>query len=336
MSAAEVREALPIGDAIDAMSRAFSSLLPSSGSPSTMPTRSVLPLVPDGDLLVMPCSSGAAPASGAALGDGQGAACSVKMVTVKPNNRHHGHKAIHGLVCSFDGWGRPVGLLEGGALTAIRTGAASGLATRLLARQDADVVAVIGVGVQARTQLEAVCAVRPIREVRAYARSPDALERFSAEMASLLRVPVVRCGSSREALRGALVVCCATSSRTPVFHDADLEPGAHVNACGNYKLENDGEVPVDTVKRALVVVDDLHSALEEAGELVRPIRAGAIPQSHIERTVAEVEAGHKAGRTSRDQITLFKSVGLAVQDMFAAEVCLENARKRGLGTVVAL
>ncbi len=231
--------------------------------------------------------------------------------------------------------GAPLALIEGGSLTAIRTGAASGAATDVLARPDAAVVALFGSGVQARRQLEAVCTVRPIKRVIVY--SLAGAEAFAAEMAGVGPIPAdIRLAATpREALAEADVVCAATTSRTPVFDGRDLRPGTHVNGIGAFTPEMQ-EIDAATVRRARVVVDSLEAALAEAGDLIIPLNAGEISRDHVSTELGEVIAGSKPGRTSTEQITFFKSVGVAAQDAMAAGIILRNGPALGLGTVIDL
>jgi ornithine cyclodeaminase len=260
----------------------------------------------------------------------------VKIVSVFPRNGALGLPAVLGAVLVLEPTtGRPSALLEGTALTALRTGAASGAATDLLSRPDSRVVAIFGAGTQAQTQLEAVCAVRPIRRAWVYNRTPSRAEALVAELAGKGNIPpdLRVAASPREALQDADVVCTATVSGQPVFADADLKPGAHINAVGSYTPEMQ-EVPADTVRRALIVVDAREAALAEAGDLLVPLRQGLITANHIHADLGEIVLGKKPGRTDDRQVTLFKSVGVAVQDAAAAALACQNARALGLGREV--
>lgn len=262
----------------------------------------------------------------------------VKIVSVFPGNVERQLPTIHGVVLALDPQtGRPVALLEGGTLTAIRTGAGSGAATDLLAREDAGVVAIIGSGVQARTQLEAVCTVRDIAEVRVYSLNPEHARNFAAEMAGREPIPSVIevSDTAAAAVRDADIVCAATTSSEPVFPGDLLSAGTHVNAVGSFQTTMQ-EVDVTTIRRSLVVVDSREAAMAEAGDLVIPIEAGEIGRDHIRAELGEIVNGQRSGRTSEDQITYFKSVGVAVQDAVAAAIALRNAEQRNLGTMAEL
>jgi ornithine cyclodeaminase/alanine dehydrogenase-like protein (mu-crystallin family) len=322
LNADNVRQALPMNEAIAAMKLAFAQL---SAGLADVPLRSQVHVADqDGVTLIMP----------AYLQDSRDLA--VKIVSVYPNNARRRLPTIHAAVLVVDAdTGQPVALLEGGALTAIRTGAGSGAATELLARSDASEVAILGSGVQARTQLEAVCTVRQIRSVRVYSPNRDHAQAFAAEMAGIGPVPadVQAVATPAEAVAGADIICTATDSSVPVFDGADLKPGAHVNAVGSFTPEMQ-EVDAGTIRRALVVVDSVEFAMEEAGDLLIPIGAGVIDRDHIHAELGEIINGSKPGRQGPEQITYFKSCGIAVQDAAAASAALRRAEAENLGLVV--
>lgn len=324
LNRADVRRALPMSEAIEGMKHAFAQL--SSGD-AIVPQRTQLPIAQhDGIAIFMPAYL--------AKSD----ALAVKIVSVFPQNLQRGMPSIHGVVVALDSeTGRPVALLEGGTLTAIRTGAGSGAATDLLARREASVVAIIGSGVQARTQLEAVCTVRRIVEVRVFSPNREHARAFADEMAGQTPIPddISVSQSAANAVRGADIVCTATSSKTPVFSGAALAAGSHVNAVGSFRTDMQ-EVDADTVSKALVVVDSREAAREEAGDLMIPIEQGLFPFDHIHAELGEIVTGTRAGRTDDGQITYFKSVGVAVQDVIAASIALRNARDQSLGQEIEL
>jgi ornithine cyclodeaminase/alanine dehydrogenase-like protein (mu-crystallin family) len=318
LSAADVCRALPMGEAIAGMREAFEQL--SLGTVTLPPRMRLDARAEHGVALFMPCHSHARKMF------------SLKLVTVFDDNPQRGLPLIHATVILNDGvTGAPLAVMDGASLTALRTGAASGLATDLLARPDSAVAAVIGCGVQARTQLEAVCCVRPIRRARVYGRNAPAATRFAAEMSQRLNIAVETARSSAAAIDGADVVCTATTSATPVFDDRDLPAGAHINAIGSFRPDV-AEIPAATVCRARVVVDHRASAREEAGDLLTPCRLGLIAESHFHTELGDLILGRSAGRTTAADVTLFKSVGVAVQDLFAAIRALENGRRLGIGT----
>ncbi len=326
LSAQDVRRALPMAEAIAGMKAAYASL---STGQAVMPLRSHVSIAEHlGTTLIMP----------AYLPDAIAPSLAVKVVSVFPQNAQHGEPVIYGLVLALEAaTGRPLAIMEGSALTAIRTGAASGAATDVLARTDTAVAAIFGSGVQARTQLEAICTVRPIQEVRIYSLVRDQAQTLAAELAGQGPIPVHMrvVDTPDEAVRDADVICTATTSRLPVFDGRSLSPGAHVNGVGSY-LPIMQEVDVTTVQRSLVVVDSRTAVLAEAGDLIVPLQNGDIEASHIHAELGEILAGLKPGRTSPQQITFFKSVGLAVQDAVAARIVLHNALAANLGTEVDL
>jgi ornithine cyclodeaminase len=233
--------------------------------------------------------------------------------------------------------GQPVALLEGGSLTALRTGAASGAATDILARSDSRTLALFGSGAQARTQLEAVCAVRPIEQVWVYSLDLDGARRMVEELGGQGPIPrdIRLASSAGEAAERADIVCTATTSASPVFPDGAIRDGTHINAIGSYTPAMQ-EIDPQTVQRALLVVDSREAALAETGDLILPIRAGLFTSDHVHAELGEVLSGKAPGRIDAGQITLFKSVGLAVQDAVAAGRALARAVELGLGQTVEL
>jgi ornithine cyclodeaminase len=321
LSSEDVSRALPMAKAIDLMRDAFIGL--SSGRAS-VPARTLLRVEQTGcRTLVMPGH----------LDDG--AAMGLKVVSIQDRNPARGIPTIHGLMLVLDpDTGRPIALLEAERLTAIRTGAACGLATKLLATADASVLAIFGAGRQAMTQLEAVSNVRPIERVYSFTRSIETAERFAATMSERLKIDVVP-ALSRAPLRDADIICAATTSAEPVFDMEEVKPGAHVNAIGSFTPDF-VEIPPELVSRAAVFVDQKSSCLREAGELVQAIRSGLMQPGDIRAEVGEVAAGTAEGRTSPGEITVFKSVGNAVQDIVAAAFVVERAESLGLGATVSI
>jgi alanine dehydrogenase len=263
----------------------------------------------------------------------------VKLLTLFPHNPAQGLPAIAALVALFDtADGQPLALMDGGLLTALRTGAASGVATRLMARRDARTLALFGVGGQALAQVWAVCVARPIERVWLVNRTPEHAERLAAELHAFGEpIPTdIRIGAApHEALAEADVVCCATGSATPLFEDGDLRAGTHINGIGSYRA-NMREIPGATVARARVVVDQRAAAWSEAGDLVLARDERLIDEGHVAGELGEVVLGQIAGRVDDKQITFFKSVGSAAQDVAAAHVILTRARELGLGIEIDL
>ena len=314
----DVEHALSMVQAIEAVKAAFTQL---STGRADVPVRIAID-VPrhDGVSLFMP----------AYLLDDD--ALAVKIASVFHKNPNKGLPLIHALVVVVDAeTGAPEALMDGTYLTALRTGAASGAATDLLAREDVRVTAVIGAGTQGRTQLEAVCAVRPIQEAWVYDVQPDKAQEWATEMSTRLELPVRPAATPAQAVSRADVICTATTASAPVFDDADVQPGTHINAVGAYTPEMQ-EIPPETVLRSLVVIDHYESALAEAGDLLIPMERGLITQDHIHAELGAILSGASPGRESEEQITLFKSVGVAVQDVSVARAVLDAARTMGLGT----
>ncbi len=231
--------------------------------------------------------------------------------------------------------GQPRALIEGTYLTGIRTGATSALAARLLARPDARRVACFGAGVQARFQLRCLAALRPLERVVVVGRSPEATRAFVDSMRAALGVPVEAADDPRRATREAHLIVCATTSPTPVVFGADLGPGTHVDAVGAFRA-TDRELDGEAIRKARVVVDTYAGALEEAGDVLIPLREGLIDTAHVGAELAEVVTGRRPGRTSAEEITVFKSVGFALEDLAAARLAYDRARARGIGKEVDL
>ena len=251
------------------------------------------------------------------------------------DNPANGLPLIHALMMVIDSTnGRPLGLMDGEYLTALRTGAASGLATDLLARKDAERVAVFGPGVQGRTQLEAIAVVRDIKEAYIFSRDSQKATSFAEEMQERISIEVV-VADSPGLLARADIVSTATTSSTPVFSQNDLKPGAHINAIGSFR-PNVREIPGKALLGARIVVDHYESCLSEAGDLIIPIKEGLIDEGHIHAEIGEIVAGGKSARGSQEEVTLFKSVGNAVQDLTVASHVLASAQNLGLGTKVSL
>jgi ornithine cyclodeaminase len=306
------------------MKSAYSAL---STGRAEVPLRLRLPIKPnDGLSILMP----------AFVDDEAGQALAVKIVSLFDNNPSKGLPLIHaGVLVLNPETGSVEALLEGGSLTAIRTGAGAGAATDVLARKDAKTLAIFGAGVQARTQLQAACEVRDIHSVWVYDPDQNQVKTFIEDMAGRGRIPknLRAAHNSTEAVIDADITSTATTSSTPVFIDSDLKPGVHINGVGAYTLQMQ-EIPSDTVARARVTVDSRTAAQVESGDIANPLSKGLFKEADVAE-IGEVIAGTKPGRTSSDQITVFKSVGIAVQDAVAARLAVENARKLGLGTEVA-
>ncbi len=324
LNADEVRRALPMDQTIAAMKTAFASL--SSGT-AVVPLRTRLPISNhDAISLFMP----------AYVQNNSDEALAVKIVSLFPKNPARGLAYIQAAVLVLESdTGRVLALLEGGTLTAIRTGAGSGAAIDLLARKDSNVVAIFGAGPQGRTQLEAACSVRKIVTVYIYNPTRAKAETLAEQMAGNGSIPknIVVAQTPKEAIENADIICTATGSNRPVFEDKDVKSGTHISAIGGYTPEMQ-ELPIETVARSCIVVDSYATVMEEAGDIVKAIQSGLIEESNIHAELGEIVLGKRAGRQSEEEITFFKSVGNAVQDAAAAQLALKNARAMKLGTEV--
>jgi ornithine cyclodeaminase/alanine dehydrogenase-like protein (mu-crystallin family) len=302
IDAGELRRLVPMTSAIDALEAAFRADDPSLAAP----LRSSL-ATPSGTLVLMP----------AAATRGVG----VKLVTLSEFNPQRGLPFLHALYVLFDGDSqRPEAVIDGTELTALRTAAVSGLATRHLARPDTRCLVVFGAGVQATAHLESMAAVRPIQEVVVVSRSPGPAEALAQRATAMgLRGAVGDPG----AVADADLVCTCTTSAVPVFDGRLLAPGAHVNAVGAY-LPNDREVDSEAVGRAKVVVETREVAMAEAGDLLIPIAEGAIGADHIRADLAELVRGAEV-RTANDDVSMFESVGMAFEDLVVARAALDAA-----------
>jgi len=324
LSSDDVRKALPMKEAIYGMKRAFSSL--SSGNVE-MPLRSQVPInEQDGVLLTMPA---------AITDDGD---LAVKIVTVFGKNPGRGLPLIHAALIALDiNSGKIKSIMDGEVLTTVRTGAAVGAATDILAKEDASIVAVIGSSKLAQSQMEAVCTVRNISQVRVFSPNTEHAQKCAEEMSGKYLLPdnIRAVSSSKIAVENADIVCTATTSTKPVIAFENLKKSAHINAVGSFKPEMQ-EIDAETIMNALVFVDSRESVLAEAGDIVIPIKQGLISEDHIHAEIGELINGKKAGRTSNEKITLFKSCGVAVQDAVSASIVLKNARSKNLGTLAQI
>jgi len=298
-----VRSTLSMPECIDAMVTAMTSV--SSGDLS-MPNRIIMPLVDNSAYFgVMPGSLGNPRVYGA------------KVVGLHPGNPAQGRPAIQGGVILFDhDTGVPLVMVDGAAITTLRTGAASGFATRLLARDDASTLGLFGHGVQAAVHIEAICAVRPINEIRVWGRSQDKARAFAKEHAGLASAKIVAVADPREAA-ACDVICTTTSSNEPVLRGEWVRPGAHVNLVGAH-APTTREADTGLIKAGRLYVDSLASAFAEAGDILIPIEEGAISRDHVIGEIGALQLGRIPGRTGEADITIYKSLGVVAQDLVAA------------------
>ncbi|WP_406482880.1 ornithine cyclodeaminase family protein [Streptomyces platensis] len=321
----QVEALLEMDALIDALASAMTDL---SAGRASAPDR-VAVTVPerDGFLAAMP---GHVPSAGVLMS---------KLVSVFPHNGGTPVPTHQALIVAFDPHtGEPTALLDGTAITAARTAAGSALSARLLAREDASVLAVLGTGAQARSHAEAMCRVRPIRQIRVAGRDRTKAAALADELSAALQIPVEAAATWAEALDGADIAAATTHSVEPVIRRSWLTPGVHVTSVG---FNPDGrEIDDATVAEALVCVESRQAALAPfpagSNDLLRPLRDGVITEGHVHAELGELLAGDKPGRSSDQQITLYKSVGVAVQDAAAAALVVAAARERSVGAEIGL
>ena len=318
----QVRELLPMRECMDAVAEALADLARGRGS---QPLRSEI-VLPDrqGVLAWMPGSL----ASGKPFG--------IKILSVLDGAAKMGLDSHQGGVMIFDPEsGSPLALLEAGAITAVRTAAVSALATERLARKDAATLAVLGAGTQARSHIEAMLEVRSFGTIRIWGRDPKAVERVISEQAARHGVRFEASADVRSAVAGADVVCTTTSARKPILFGDMLEEGMHINAVGA-SVPSWLEIDPGVVPRSTLFTDRRESLENEAGEYRRALERGVIDGDHLRAEIGEVLIGGHPGRTSEDEITLFRSLGLAVEDIAAGRLVYERALERGIGIEVDL
>lgn len=322
LTQADVRSLLPMDACMDLMAEVLSSV---SAGEGLNPLRSLMPLPEGKGILGMMPGLAASP-------EGLG----VKVVTVFPGNHGSAYDAHQGVVLLFDPeHGLPAGILDASEVTAIRTAAVSGVATRVLAREDAKELAILGSGVQARTHLEAMLLARPFEKVRVYSPTAARREEFARQATEHHKVEVRAVSSAEKAVRGADVICTVTSSREPVLESSWIAPGAHINAVGS-SVKSARELDTETLVRSRLFVDRRESTVNEAGDFLLAAAEGAVDASHIVGEIGEVLLGRVEGRGAPEEVTLFESLGLAVEDVAAGSYALEKARSRRMGTAVSL
>lgn len=266
----------------------------------------------------------------------QSGAMGVKVQCSFQENPARGLPMITGVMLLQDAdTGVPLAIMDSAYITAVRTPSASAIATKYLSREDSRVLAIVGAGVQARGHLRAMTLVRPIESVRVASRSRTTAELFKAEMELETGLPIEVCESPEEAVRGADIVCTTTLSPTPVVEGGWLSPGAHVNAVGAHSLET-RELDSEAITMARVVVDSLDAAQKEAGDVMIPVREGVIGFEHVAGEIGDIVAGAKPGRQSPDEITVYKSLGVGIQDVATGYLVYHKALRLGLGTRVEL
>jgi len=321
LTAAEIERLLPMSECIELVAGVFVAL---ERGEMTMPLRSIwIPPDANGGMAWMPAHRGGAePLFG------------LKVLCVIPDNPTRGLDGHQGQVMLADGvTGQLRALLDASTVTAIRTAAVSALATRLLAREDARRLAIVGTGVQARTHLEAIPLVRPIEQVRVAGRTSERATAFVDELVDDVPFELQASESVEEAVRGADVVVTATTSREPVMARSWLDPGVHVNAVGASQPTS-RELDTQTVADASLFTDRRESLENEAAEYRLALEEGLIEPAHVRAELGELLTERASGRTSADEITLFRSLGLAVFDVAAAAHVLAKAEASGAGVAV--
>jgi ornithine cyclodeaminase/alanine dehydrogenase len=282
--------------------------------------------LPEGIILYMPSFLSSEEEAGGILG--------AKLVSVFPPNPEKGFPLIYGLYLLYDQTtGSPLALIDGIYLTGVRTGAASAVATKYLSRKDSRALGIIGTGVQAGFQVEAIAAVRRIEVCYLFNRTDERARKFAEKYSEKLGVNVEVLSSADDVVERSDVVVTSTTSSTPVFSSSSLRKGTHLNVIGAFTPET-REVDSETVKKACLFVDSYEGALREAGDLLIPMEEGVISREDIRAELSEVVTGVMPGRATEDEITLFKSVGFAIEDAAVARLAYNRALEKGIGTQI--
>ncbi len=322
LSRNEVMQVLDMPDCMEVVEKAFAEL---ANGTAVLPLRiNIKP--PDGLALYMP----------AYLKEMGALAC--KVVTVYKNNpqKYNLPTTIGKVLLQDPATGDVICIMDGGYLTAVRTGAASGVAAKYLARQGKGMVAgIFGAGVQAKMQLWAVAVARELSKAYVYDISEEAVKNFISEMGKKLNLEIISAASPEEVLENADIICTATSSPTPIFDGTRVKEGTHINGIGSH-TPNARELDTAIIKRSTVIADSYEACLNEAGDIMIPIQEGAIDKSHLRAELGEIVTGKKPARSSDGEITLFKSNGLAIQDVATAKLVYDKARAAGIGTNVEI
>lgn len=317
---AEVRQFLPMAECVDLMHR---TMIAVSERRVVLPLRSVM---------VMPGELGMLGNMPGYLAEPE--CFGVKLVSLIPRNKPPQYSSHLGLVLLFEAeHGCPVALLDAAEITAIRTAAASGLATRLLARPDAGDLALLGAGEQARSHLEAMLAVRALRRIRVWARDAGKAAAFARAEGARHGIDIETSATVAEAVAGTDIICTLTKAREPILLGEWLAPGVHLNVVGS-SIAATAEIDTPAVVKSRFFVDCRDSTVHEGGEYLRALKAGAITPEHILGEIGEVANGSKMGRRTPSDVTLYKSLGISPQDLAAAHFVLEKARAAGVGQVI--
>lgn len=321
IKAGEIKQYYSMKQAIDAMERAFSSL--SSGE-CHVPMRNVTRL-PANELLML-----FKPAFVE-----KDKRVTVKFITQRENSFFPGIPAIQGIVMVIDAvTGEIISIMDGGYITALRTGAASGLATRFLANKNAHTMALFGCGVQGKTQIEAILCERDIKKILVFDKNRDNASRFLEELQGKLDPEMIYCQDT-SLLKEADIICTATNATAPLFKREDVKQGAHINSIGSFQPHMQELDPL-LIRDARVFLDQTEPCLKESGDLIKPILEGIISETHIAGEIGDFLLKRIAGRESEDQITIFKSVGIAIQDYAVATDIFNCSLKQGFGFEIKL
>lgn len=318
----DLEEILSMKEVIDAVEKAFLEFF---NGTAKVPLRTIIDVEKhEGTMLYMPCYL-----------EGNDA-LAIKIVSVYEKNLKKGLPTIFATVLVNDPeTGKPLAIMEGGYLTAMRTGATSGVATKYLARKDSKVVGIIGAGVQARTQLWAVCEVRHIEKALVYDVDVKRAKVFAEEMSKKLGIDIEVAKSSEEVAKNSDVLVLATTAKEPVINGEWIKEGTHITSIG-WVGPKGRELDSKTVKKSKLIVDSKEAVLSESGDIIIPIREGIIDKNHIYAELGEIVSGIKKGRVSDEEITLFKSVGLAIEDAITAKLAYEKALEKGIGIEIEL
>lgn len=321
IKAGEIKQCYSMKQAIDAMQRAFSSL--SSGE-CYVPMR-VVTRLPASELLML-----FKPAFVE-----KDKKLTVKFITQRERSSIPGIPAIQGIVMVIDSVsGEIISIMDGGYITALRTGAASGLATRFLARKNAHTLALFGCGEQGKTQVEAIMCERDIKKVLVFDKNRNRASRFIEELQEKINLEMVFCEET-SVLKEADIICTATNATAPLFKREDVKKGAHINAIGSFQPHMQ-ELDPRLIRDARVFLDQTEPCLKESGDLIKPILEGIISESHIAGEIGDFLLNRITGRESEDQITLFKSVGVAIQDYAVATDIYNCSLEQGFGLEIKL
>jgi len=321
IKAGEIKQYYSMKQAIDAMERAFSAL--SSGE-CYVPMR-VVTRLPANELLMLYKPAFVA----------KERQVTVKFITQRENSSIPGIPAIHGIVMVIDSvTGEIMSIMDGGYITALRTGAASGLATRFLAGKNAHTLALFGCGAQGKTQVEAVLSERDVKKILVFDKNRNRALRFIEELQGELNAEMVFCEDT-SILKEADIICTATNATAPLFKREEVKKGAHINAIGSFQPHMQELDPL-LIRDARVFLDQTEPCLKESGDLIKPITEGIISENHIAGEIGDFLLNRIAGRESEDQITLFKSVGIAIQDYAVATDIYNCSLEQGFGFEIKL